>query len=263
MINIFKKRVLARDPQYGLFVVSHALQTAEALADSGFDYLVFDVEHSPSSLPDLHAQLTALAASKTASVVRLAALDPTAIKHYLDLGASALMVPNIATAEQARAAIRCSRYPTAGGLRGVGGTMRATHYGRDKSYFANAVENTCMLLQIESREGLEQLEDICAVDGVDMVFFGPADLSADMGLMGQPGHPDVVQAIVNGIRRANALGVAAGVMASAADSQRYVDAGATLVILGSDLGLLVRAADELAARFSAAPSAAPHSHQPS
>ncbi len=247
--NHFKKRVLARDPQYGLFVVSNALQTAEALGASGFDYMCFDIEHSPSTAPLLHAQLAALAGTGVASVVRLTGIDLAAIKHYLDMGVDALMVPNVHTAELAREAIRYSRYPAAGGIRGLGGTMRCTRYGRDKGYYAAAAENTCMLIQIESREGLGNLDEICRVDGVDLIFFGPTDLSADMGFMGQPGHPEVVGAIEQGIRRANELGVAAGVLAGDPDCQRYIDAGATMVILGSDLGLMVRGADTLAAKY--------------
>jgi len=249
MRNHFKKRLQAREPQFGIFVVSNAMQNAEALAGSGYDYLCFDVEHSPSSTPALHAQLAAIAGSGTASVVRLTGLDLAAFKHYLDLGVDALMVPNIHTAEQARKAVQYTRYPPNGGVRGLGGTMRATRYGRDKDYFATAAENTCLLAQIESQEGLRNLDAICAVEGVDLLFFGPTDLSADMGYMGQPGHPEVVAAIEAGIRRAQALGKPSGILAGDPDCQRYIAAGATMVILGSDLGLMVRGADALAGKY--------------
>ena len=249
MTNTFKLRIKNRHPQFGLFVVSNALQTAEALAGSGYDYMCFDVEHSPSSTPALHAQLTALAGSGTASVVRVTGLDLASFKHYLDMGVDALMVPNIHTEQQARDAIRFTRYPVAGGIRGMGGTMRATRYGRDKGYFAAAKDNTCVLIQVESREGLSNLDAICGVDGVDLVFFGPTDLSADMGFMGQPGHPEVVAAIEKGIRRAAELGVPSGVLAGDPACQRYLDAGATMVIMGSDLGLMVGSADALAAKY--------------
>lgn len=248
-MNRFKQLLAARHPQYGLFCVSNSLQTAEVLSGSGFDFIVFDAEHSPQSMPHLHAQFAALAGTQTACAVRVPSLDPIAIKHCLDLGASTLMVPNVGTAEQARDAVRFARYPADGGVRGVGGTMRATRYGRDKAYFAEAAAQTCVMVQIESREGLANLDAICAVDGVDLVFFGPADLSADMGYMGQPAHPEVVLAIEDGIRRACAHGIAAGVMAGESACAPYVDAGATVVILGSDLALLVRSADALAARF--------------
>lgn len=248
-MNRFKQLLAARHPQFGLFCVSNSLQTAEVLAGSGFDFIVFDAEHSPQSLPHLHAQFNALAGTQTTCAVRVPSLDLVAIKHCLDLGANTLMVPNVGTVEQARDAVRFSRYPVDGGIRGVGGTMRATRYGRDRAYFTQAAAQTCVMVQIESREGLANLDAICAVDGIDLVFFGPADLSADMGHMGQPGHPDVVLAIKDGIRCAGAHGVAAGVMAGEADCASYVDAGATVVILGSDLALLVRGADALAARF--------------
>ena len=247
--NKFKQLVKAGHPQYGLFVVSNALQTAEALGGSGFDFMTFDVEHSPSSTPMLHAQLAALAGTGTASVVRVTGLNLAEFKHYLDMGVDALMVPNVATEAQARDAIRFTRYPVAGGIRGVGGTMRSTNYGRNGGYFAAAAENTCVLIQIESREGLSNLDAICKVDGVDLIFFGPTDLSADMGFMGQPNHPEVVAAITAGMRRCKELGIATGVLAGDPACLPYIEAGATMVILGSDLGLMVKGADTLAAKF--------------
>lgn len=252
MNNAFKKKMQDRHPMFGLFMVSSALQNAEALAGSGFDYLCFDLEHSPSSMPHLHTQVAALASTPTASMVRLTGLNLAEIKHCLDLGVDALMIPNIHTPEQARTAVQYTRYPTAGGIRGMGGTMRATRYGRNKQYYAEAADNTCLIVQIESREALNNLEAICAVPGLDMIFFGPTDLSADMGYLGQPGHADVVQAIEQGIRTANALGLPAGVLSGDPDCQRYLDAGATLVILGSDLGLMVKGADTLAAKYAKA-----------
>jgi len=246
--NRFKRLVRSGHPQYGLFCVSNALQTVEALSGSGFDFIMFDLEHSPQSLPHLHAQFAALAAGDTAATVRVPILELSSFKQYLDLGAQALMVPNVSNAEEARTAVRYTRYPPAGGVRGLGGTMRATRYGRDKEYYARAAEETCLLVQIETREALGNLDDICRVEGVDMVFFGPTDLSADMGHMGQPNHPEVVEAIEQGIRRAVSLGMPAGVLAGSPECERYVAAGATVVIVGSDLSLLVRAADALAAK---------------
>lgn len=246
--NRFKRLIQSGHPQYGLFCVSNALQTVEALAGSGFDFIMFDLEHSPQSMPHLHAQFAALATGHTAATVRVPILEPASFKQYLDLGAQALMVPNISNADEARAAVRYTRYPPAGGVRGLGGTMRATRYGRDKEYYARAAQETCLLAQIETREAMANLDAICRVEGVDMVFFGPTDLSADMGHMGQPNHPEVVEAIEQGIRRAVALGMPAGVLAGSPECERYVAAGATVVIVGSDLSLLVRTADALAAK---------------
>lgn len=246
--NRFKRLVLEGHPQHGIFCVSNALQNAEVLGHSGFDFVVFDLEHSPQSMPQLHAQLAAFSGGGGAAIVRVPRLDLTVFKHCLDLGVNALMVPNVNSAEDARTAVSYTRYPPEG-LRGLGGTMRVTRYGRDKAYFQRANENCCLIVQVESRQALRQLDEICAVPGVDMAFFGPADLSADMGHMGQASHPDVVQAIENGIRQARARGVAAGVMATGPDCARYLQAGATMVILGSDLGLLVRGADTLAQQY--------------
>ncbi len=246
--NRFKRLIREGRQQYGLFSVSYSLQTAEALAGSGFDFIMFDLEHSPQSLPHLHAQFAALVAGNAAPTVRVPTLELSSFKHYLDLGAQALMVPNISNAQQARTAVSFTRYPPAG-VRGMGGTMRVTQYGRNKDYFAAAAEETCVLVQIESCEAMANLDEICQVDGVDMVFFGPTDLSADMGKLGQPGHPEVVAAIEQGIKRAKALGMPAGVLAGGPDCDRYIAAGATVVILGSDLSLLVRAADTLASQY--------------
>jgi 4-hydroxy-2-oxoheptanedioate aldolase len=251
--NRFKRLALAGHPQHGIFCVSNALQNAEALAHSGFDFVAFDLEHSPQSMPTLHAQLAAFSGGGSAAIVRVAALDLTTFKHCLDLGADALMIPNVNSAEEARTAVSYTRYPPEG-LRGMGGTMRVTRYGRDKSYFQGANDNCCLIVQIESQQALRQLDDICAVPGVDMVFFGPTDLSADMGYLGQASHADVVQSIESGIRQACRRGVAVGVMAMGPDCERYLQAGATMVIHGSDLGLLVRGADTLAQQYVRPPS---------
>ncbi len=251
--NRIRRLILSGHPQFGLFCCSHSVQTVEALAPSGFDFLVFDLEHTPNDFPSLHAQLAVLGTSQTAAVVRVPELSQPFIKMCLDLGAHAIMVPNVGTVEQARLAVSYTRYPPQG-VRGVAGSVRALRYGRDRSYFATANDNACVLAQIESREGLRNLEDICAVDGIDLLFFGPSDLAADSGLLGQPSHPDVVAAVEDGIRRVRALGKHAGVLAGEPDLARYLAAGVTVAAIGSDLGLMVRAADQAAAKYVTAPA---------
>jgi 4-hydroxy-2-oxoheptanedioate aldolase len=249
--NPFKQKLLRGEPQFGLFCMSLTAQTADALTGSGFDFLMFDAEHTPTCLPTLYTQALALAPSSTQCLVRMPSADPVLFKPVLDMAIDTVMVPNIRTAEEAREAVRAVRYPPHG-IRGVGGSVRATGYGRHSDYYAAAADRVCLLLQIESAEGLRNLDAICAVDGVDGLFIGPVDLATDMGYLAQPLHPKVVEAAVDGVRRIRATGKGAGILAGEAQAQMYVDAGANVVCLGSDLGLLVKTADALAGRWVAA-----------
>jgi 2-keto-3-deoxy-L-rhamnonate aldolase RhmA len=246
--NPFRQKLLQGRPQFGLFCMSLTAQTMDALGTSGFDFLMVDAEHTPTSLPTLLAQAMALAPTATQMVVRMPSADPVLFKPVLDIGIDTVMVPNIRTADEARAAVRAVRYPPLG-MRGVGGTVRATGYGRHADYYAAAADRICLLLQIESREGLDNIEAICAVDGVDVLFIGPVDLATDMGHLAQPMHPEVVAAVNDGLRRIRSAGKAAGVLAGEPQAGAYAEAGANVVCLGSDLGLLVKAADALAARW--------------
>lgn len=248
-MNPFKRKLSQGRPQFGLFAMSLTAQTADALAPSGFDFLLFDAEHTPTSLPTLYTQVLALAPSATRCLIRMPSADPVLFKPVLDMGMDTVMVPNVRTVEEAEQAVRAVQYPPRG-IRGVGGSVRATNFGRDTGYYARAAEDVCLLLQIESGQGLANIEAIAAVSGIDGLFIGPVDLATDLGHLAQPTHPDVVAACLDGIRRIRAAGKAAGILAGEAQAQAYLDAGATMVCLGSDLGLLTRAADELAARWT-------------
>jgi 4-hydroxy-2-oxoheptanedioate aldolase len=247
-VNPFKQKLQRGEPQFGLFSMSLTAQTAEALSTSGFDFLMFDAEHTPTSLPTLYTQVLALAPSATQCLVRMPSADPVLFKPVLDLGIDTVMVPNIRTADEARAAVRAVRYPPHG-IRGVGGSVRATGYGRHADYYTAAADRVCLLLQIESAEGLANIEAICDVEGVDALFVGPVDLATDMGHLAQATHPKVIEAAVDGVRRIRKGGKAAGILAAEPQAAMYVQAGANVVCLGSDLGLLVKTADALAARW--------------
>jgi len=238
---------------FGTFCCLPSFHTIEVMASSGFDFLVFDAEHAPTSVPMIHMQLAALTACKTAAVVRIAAQDPVQIKYYLDVGADALMVPNIETAEQAREVVRMMRYPPQG-TRGVGGSMRSTDYFRNAaSYYASANANVCLMAQIETPKGLANLDAIATVEGVDVIFFGPNDFAANSGLLGQPGHPDVVAKMEAGMRRVRELGKVSGILCAEPQVDRYMKAGTRVVAVGSEVGLLVRGADDLVKRLNALP----------
>lgn len=238
---------------FGTFICLPSFQTIEVMASSGFDFLVFDAEHAPTNPGLVHSQLMAISHVKTASVVRIAAQDPVLVKSYLDLGADALMVPNVESADQAKEIVRMMRYPPLG-IRGVGGSMRSTDYFRNAAnYYASANANVCLMAQIETPKGLANLDAIAAVDGVDVVFFGPNDFAANSGLLGQPGHADVMAKMEAGMRRVKELGKASGILCGEAQVDRYMKAGCQIIAVGSEVGLLVGAADGLVRRLNAMP----------
>jgi 4-hydroxy-2-oxoheptanedioate aldolase len=249
-INPFKQALSAGQTPIGLWFSLSSNYAVEAVAPAGFDWILLDMEHSPNDLRALLAQLQACAQyPATHPVVRIPSLDAVTIKQVLDLGAQTLLVPMIDTPEQARAAVAACRYPPLG-IRGVGGTTRATRFGRVADYALHAHEQTCILVQAESAQALSQLEAICAVDGVDGVFIGPADLHASLGYAGQLHHPQVWPQIEAAITRIRGCGKAAGFLtANEMDARRVLELGAQFVAVGSDAGLLARAADALIARF--------------
>ncbi|MGE0803541.1 MAG: HpcH/HpaI aldolase/citrate lyase family protein [Lautropia sp.] len=244
-----KRALAAGCPQFGLVCAIPSFLTIEAIASSGFAFFLLDAEHQPTNPSIVHTQLLALANSPTGAIVKLPGLDATAIRQYLDLGADGLMAPNIETREDARQLVSLTRYPPRG-VRGIAGTVRATRFTRDKSYPRTAEDHFVTVALIESRKGLDNLEAIASVDGIDIVFFGPGDLAAEMGHTGQASHPNVVAALESGVGRVQAAGKIAGLLAAEADIDRYHAHGARMFIAGAELGLFVQAADGLASRLS-------------
>jgi 4-hydroxy-2-oxoheptanedioate aldolase len=249
-VNAFKAALARGDAQIGLWLGLANPYSAEVVAGAGFDWLLIDGEHAPNSVPGILAQLQAVAAYPSQPVVRVAWNDPVLIKQVLDLGAQSLLVPMVQSADEARAAVAATRYPPHG-VRGVGSALaRASRWNRVDGYLAHANDEMAVLVQVETRAGLEQIDAIARVDGVDGVFIGPADLAADLGHLGQPGHPDVQAAIDRALAAIVAAGKAAGILsADEAAARRYLAAGATFVAVGVDTTLLARGAEQLAARF--------------
>ena len=246
--NTFKQAMQANRRQVGLWVTFAHQQIAEVLADAGFDWLLFDMEHSPTDLYDVGQQLLAVRGTPTAAVVRVPILDMGWIKRVLDAGAPNIMVPNIRNAAEARDAVAFTRFAPEG-LRGVAGSTRAGNYTRYKDYMARANDEIGLILQIESQEALDDLDAICRVPGVDAVFIGPSDLAASLGHRGNSNHPDVQAAIAKAFQVANAAGKAAGVLAADGKAEHYFAGGATVVGVGTDLHLLIAGADAVAAKF--------------
>ena len=247
--NAFKRALLEGKQQIGLWISLASPYSAEIVAGAGYDWLVIDTEHSPNEVDTTLAQLQVLAAYPVSAVVRPAWNDKVLIKRHLDIGAQTLLVPYVQTAEEAAAAVAAIRFPTQG-VRGVAGVTRATRFGRVKDYAKRAEEELCMLVQIETRAGLDNLEAIARTDGVDGVFIGPADLAAGLGHLGEQQHPEVQSAIQDGIKRIRACGKGAGILATdEASSRRYMEWGTTFTAVGVDVMVLGRELEKLVAKF--------------
>ncbi len=261
--NPFKQALKDKRPQIGLWLGLADAYGAEICAGAGFDWLLIDGEHSPNGLQSILQQAQAIAAYPGANAIARVPLGhgeagTALIKQYLDLGLETLLVPMVDTAAQAAAIVRAMRYPPHG-IRGMGGA-RASRWGRYANYPNEANEQVCLLLQAETREALDNLDAIAATDGVDGVFIGPADLSASLGHVGNPGHPEVQRAIEDAIARIQRAGKAAGILSPDETlARKYLDLGATFVAVGLDTNLLARHTSALAARFKAGGAEVPAS----
>ncbi|RJS93768.1 HpcH/HpaI aldolase/citrate lyase family protein [Salinisphaera sp. Q1T1-3] len=247
-----KNRFLAaldRAPVHGCWLGTGSAYVAEIVATTGFEWLLIDGEHAPNTVPGILAQLQAIAPYDTAPVVRAVNHDPALIKQLLDIGAQTLMIPMVETAAQAEALVAATRYPPAG-FRGVGGGLiRAGRWGAVADYQAEARDEICLIVQIESQTGVENAEAIAAVDGVDGVFVGPADLSTSVGHPGAPGHETVQRLIHQALEAARRAGKPAGILAPAAsDADAYGQAGFQFIATGIDIVMLADTARATARR---------------
>ncbi|MCF5725469.1 4-hydroxy-2-oxoheptanedioate aldolase [Pseudomonas syringae] len=250
MKNVFKARLKSGEPQIGLWLGLADAYCAELAANAGFDWLLIDGEHAPNDVRTLLAQLQSVAPYPSQPVIRPAVGDTALIKQILDIGAQTLLVPMVETADQARHLVRAVTYPPSG-IRGVGSALaRASRWNTLPDYLNKADEEICLLVQIENREGLANLDAIAAVEGVDGIFIGPADLSAAMGHRGNPGHPEVQAAIEDAIIRICKAGKTAGILSADEKlARRYLELGARFVAVGVDTTILMRGLQALASRF--------------
>jgi len=263
LTNHFKRALRAGRPQIGLWAGLANPYTAEICAGAGFDWLLIDGEHAPNTLQTMLGQLQAVAPYPVAPVVRPPWNDFVQIKQILDAGAQTLLVPMIQSAEEATAAVAAMRYPPHG-MRGLGSALaRSSRWNRIPDYVQRANDEMCLLVQVETPQGVQALDDILAIEGVDGVFIGPADLSASMGHLGNPGHPEVRAAIDDAVGRIVRAGKAAGILhTDPAQARHYLELGATFVAVGVDATLLARAAEKLAASFKQDAPAAPAASGP-
>ena len=248
-VNTFKRALKAGNRQIGLWCTLSNHYAIEVVAGAGFDWLLVDTEHSPNELDMVLSQLQAVAPYDKHPVVRVPWNDMVTIKRFLDIGAQTLLIPYVQNEEEAKKAVANTRYPP-DGVRGVAGSTRANRFGRVKDYARRASEELCVLVQVETRTALDSLEAIAAVEGVDGVFIGPADLHASLGYAGQTANPDVKALIDDAIRRIRTSGKAAGVLTSnEGDARHWLELGCQFVAVGVDASILARESENLRARF--------------
>jgi len=247
--NAFKHALAAGKLQIGLWSSLCSNIAAEIIADSGFDWILLDSEHSPNEIPGLLSQLQAIGRGGSTPIVRPAWNDAVLAKRCLDIGAQTLLFPYVQNVEEAKRAVASTRYPPEG-IRGVAVAARASRYGRTPGYLTKANGEMCVLVQVETRTALDQLEAIAQVDGVDGVFIGPSDLSASLGHLGNPQHAESQAAMKDAVTRLKAIGKPAGILSGNEEEiRRYIDWGYQFVAVGADVGLLARHADALAKKF--------------
>lgn len=249
--NQFKRALAQSKPLYGLWQGIPNTTVAEIGAGAGFDWILVDAEHGPFDLASIMAHLQAIEPYPVAALVRPVEGRTALIKQLLDIGAQTLLVPMVESADQARQIVAAAKYPPQG-VRGLGTSMaRAANWNRSEKYLTTANDEICVIVQIETLRGLENIESIVSVDGVDGVFIGPSDLSAAMGHIGAPGHPEVVAAVKECFRIIRAAGKSAGVLAVTQELvTRYHKAGAQFIGVGVDAALLVNATRKLASQFT-------------
>lgn len=250
--NSFKRRLNAGERVIGCWAQLTSPFPAEILGLAGFDWLLIDSEHAPNDMQSLVQQLMALKDSASAPVVRPQWNDSVVIKRLLDAGFYNFLIPFVENAEQAAAAVAATRYPPEG-IRGVSVATRSNRYGTVPDYLRVVNDNIVVAVQIENRLAVANIEAICAVPGVDVVFIGPSDLAAGYGYLGNPSHPEVQAAIARVVEVARAAGVAVGILAPVeADARRYLEMGITMVAVGSDIGLLRSSSQALRDRYAQA-----------
>lgn len=247
--NVFKQRLANKEKLLGSWCMSGSPALAEAMGSVGFDYLVLDMEHVAIDVPDAMAMMQAMEASGTPALVRLAWNDMVLVKRILDAGAQSILLPYVQTAEEARLAVSYTRYPPKG-VRGVAGVHRASRWGTVRNYLKEAEKELMVNIQLESMGAVEQIEEIAAIDGVDGLFIGPADLSASMGLLGDMGNPKVQEQLERGAKYCNKIGKPIGIVAGTPEMcKRYVEYGYDYVAVGVDVAMMISRATEYLAQM--------------
>lgn len=247
--NAFTRAIRAGEKQIGLWISLSSNFAAEVVAPSGYDWVLLDMEHSPGDLNSVMGQLQVFVDSNSTAIVRPDWNDTVKVKRLLDIGAPGLLFPMVQSVSEAQQAVAATRYPPRG-VRGVSGSTRANKFGRVTDYFAEVEDETTVILQLETRDAVALAEDIGAVDGVSGIFFGPADIAADMGLLGKPLDPAVWELIWDAARKLIAMGIPVGTLVPDAKfAAQLLNDGFTFVACGTDTSILAKGADALLARM--------------
>jgi 4-hydroxy-2-oxoheptanedioate aldolase len=238
-VNELKKRLLAGEQTIGCWLTLADSYAAEIAGRAGFDWCLVDGEHAPNDLRSTLDQLQVLAGTETPAAVRPPIGEAYILKQLLDIGCQSFVIPMVEDRQQAEDIVRALRYPPEG-IRGVGvATARASGFNSIPDYLQTANREICLIVQIESREGLANLDEIVAVDGVDGVFIGPSDLSASLGHLGNPKAPEVVAAIDDALDRIAAADKPSGIFSiNPDDARRYLGRGVGFVAVASDINSL-------------------------
>ena len=251
MAEDFPSRLRAREPVAGCWLSIGHPASAELLAGVGYDFAVLDGEHTEITLEALATMVRAVeaAGTDTVPIVRVASNDPTEVKRVLDLGPAGVMVPAVETAAEAELAVEACTYRPHG-RRGVAG-YRAAGYGANlQTYVESASEDVLTILQVESETGVENVEEIAAVDGVDALFIGPADLSASLDVFGEYDSEPFRSAVDRIVNAADAAGLPLGTLAtSRAEVGSRDDWGVDFLAMGPDLAFLAESASEYLADY--------------
>ena len=251
--NRFKQNLSQDCAQIGMWTNLGSELICEMAADAGFDWILIDMEHSPADTMHVLRQVQAIEARGGLPMVRPPSNDPVMIKRLLDIGCQTFLVPLVQNAEEARLAVASTRYPPEG-IRGVAASTRAARFGRVKDYFRKAADEICVLVQVESRQALQNLEAIAAIDGIDGIFIGPSDLAASFGYPGTPNEPVMIDIISDAITRIRAAGQVAGILAPGeADARRWIDLGAGFVSVGVDASMVACSMVALHEKFAGRP----------
>ena len=248
-VNGFKSAINKGELQVGCWLGLASAYVAEISASAGFDWLVVDAEHAPNNLQSIIAHLQVIAASESHAVVRPPIGEVWIIKQLLDAGAQTLLIPMVESAEQAQLLVDAVTYPPHG-IRGVGSALaRASNFSAIPDYLSTARDEICLLVQVENRKGMDALDDILALDGIDGVFIGPADLAADMGFGGQANAVEVKTAILNAMEKIVSSGKAAGILTLDTELQTLCcETGASFIATEIDVTLFATAIREAAKR---------------
>ena len=249
--NPFKQALKEGRKQLGIWSGLRSNTVAEMLAVAGYDWIVVDTEHGPNEVPDVLLQLQVIQPLGSEPMVRLAWNDPVLMKRILDIGAQTLLIPMVQNAEEARAAVAATRYPP-DGIRGVMSLARMNGFGKVIDYYQRAAEEICVVVQAETITAVENIPGMAAIDGVDGIFIGPSDLSASMGHIGNPNHPEVQKEIRRGLDLCHKHSKPAGILtASVPDAERYIEWGYDFIAVGSDLGMMAGVASQRHDHFRA------------